>query len=178
MFFLKTPMFHVEQLNMRIVSVLISIFLLVSCDKPDPNPELRDPIFNDLNSRLAASVQALAAEKKNYDEQKEAVEAAIPQTGQLKRAQRRLYESENQLTRLEQEKKYLELKIESQRNSAKTAYMESYRKKQPWPNPEDWEAYSLEKKFRSAKKQWSVKDRIKELSQPAKPVGPPAGGGH
>ena len=163
---------------MRIFSLLISIFLLTSCDKPDPNPELKDPIYNDLNSRLAASVQALAAERKGYEEQAEAVEAAIPQTGQLKRAQRRLYDSQRQLIRLEQEKQYLELKIESQRASAKAGYMQAYKNKKPWPNPQDWEAYTLEKKFRAAKRQWSVKDRIKELSQPSKPAGSPPSGGH
>ncbi|MGE5086962.1 MAG: hypothetical protein ACM3MG_11720, partial [Bacillota bacterium] len=52
---------------MRIITAFAILFLITACNKPDPNPELKDPIYADLQTQLGAATQALEAEKKKLE---------------------------------------------------------------------------------------------------------------
>lgn len=163
---------------MRIFSLIIIILSLVACNKPDPNPELKDPIFNDLNTSLAAATQALEAEKKNLEGHEQALSDVVPQTGQIKYAQKRVGESKARINLLEQEKQYLELKIQGRKAAAKKSYAQAFKKGEPWPDPKEWESYQLEKKMRTSKRTWDVNQRLKDLGFKDEKTPEPAAGGH
>ncbi|MBV2169000.1 MAG: hypothetical protein KUL82_09850 [Bdellovibrio sp.] len=163
---------------MRIFSLIIILLSLVACNKPDPNPELKDPIYNDLNTSLAAASQALEAEKKTLEGHEQELLDVVPQTGQIKYAQKRVEESKGRITLLEQEKQYLELKIQGRKTIAKKSYTVAFSKGEPWPDPKEWESYQLEKKMRAAKKTWDVNQRLKELGFKDEKTPEPAVGGH
>lgn len=148
---------------MRIFTIILLCYALVSCNKPDPNPELKDPIYNDLNALLATTSQAIEAEKKLLSGHEKELNESIPQTGQVKRLQKRVGESKGKISRLEQEKSYLRLKIKARLKVARSTYARAYDNKEVWPNPQEWRSYEAEKKFRNAKKTWDVKDRMREL---------------
>ncbi|MEN0057832.1 MAG: hypothetical protein AAGB31_03280 [Bdellovibrio sp.] len=159
---------------------MISFFLL-ACEKPDPNPELRDPIYADLNSTLGAVSQEIEGEKKNLSDNEKALQEVIPQTGQIKYAQKRVQESKEKITRLEQEKAYLELKIENRRKSTKKSYAKAFANQEAWPDPQEWASYQAEKRLRSAKRTWDIKNRMHEAQiggPEATNHAAPAGGGH
>ncbi|WP_374076517.1 hypothetical protein [Bdellovibrio bacteriovorus] len=162
----------------RLLSVTIILFALTACNKPDPNPELKDPIYSDLTASLAATTQALEGEKKTLEEHEQTLKDVVPQTGQIKYAQKRVDESKDRITRLEQEKQYLELKIEARKKSSKKSYLKAFKKGEPWPDPKEWDSYQIEKKLRNAKRTWDVNERLKEtgFGQEKTPV--PAAGGH
>ena len=143
--------------------LFILLFLALSaCSKPDPNPELKDPIYNDLNAELGIISASLEAEKVSLKKFEEELEAVVPQTGQIKYAMKRVEDSKSKIVKLEQQKQYLELKIAARKNTAHTEYMKAYNKKETWPDPSEWRNYELEKKLRAAKRTWDVKERMKE----------------
>jgi hypothetical protein len=150
---------------MKILSFVMVLFLLTSCDKPDPNPELKDPIYSDLQSQFESKKKLLEGEIKMLEGHQHDLEMVTPQSGEIKTVQKKITESRNQISKLEQEKVYLELKIESRKKIDMITYSRAYKKKEVWPNPSELASYKIEEKLRSAKRTWSSKDRIKEFNQ-------------
>lgn len=158
------PMFHVEQWDsMKYFFVIAALLTILGCKKPDPNPELKDLIYNDLASSLEVTAKTLESEKKTLEGYIKELAEVPPQTGQNKAAQKHVEDSRAKINYFEQEKAYLELKIESRKKAARKSYLVAYEKQLPWPDQGEWRSYEMEKKFRTAKKTWDVKSRIKEL---------------
>ncbi len=160
--------------------ILPLFFLLAGCNKPDPHPELKDPVYQDYNSRKASASQALEAEKKTLEGHEQTLAEVIPQTGQIKFARKRLYESKERVTRLQQEVAYLEIKIRSRAAESRKSYRRARETGEDWPNPSEWESYQAERKLRQAKRNWDVKERMSELGFEADSKSPASaeGGGH
>lgn len=154
---------------MRIISLIIITMLFSACNKPDPQPELKDPIYQDLISSLSNTKQTLEKEKKDYEGFQQALKDVIPQTGQIKYAQKRVYESQARISRLEQEIQYLELKIMARQESARDSYTKAFKRKESWPNPIEWESYKVEKRLRAANRNWDYKDRIDTMKKEKSP---------
>nr|BFD61312.1 hypothetical protein CKG001_34190 [Bdellovibrio sp. CKG001]BFD64776.1 hypothetical protein BdHM001_34570 [Bdellovibrio sp. HM001] len=163
---------------MRIICLIILSLSLVACNKPDPNPELKDPIFNDLQANAAETSQLLEAEKKNLEGFEKELSDVVPQTGQIKYAQKRVRESKERIVRLEQEKQYLELKVDARKREAKKSYSKAFKKGDPWPDPQEWDSYQTEKRLRNAKRTWDAKERMKEAGLGQEKTPEPAAGGH
>lgn len=145
---------------MRIISLFILCILITSCNKPDAQPELRDPIYQDLVSLLAENKQSTELEKKQLDEHQQALKEVIPQTGQIKFAQKRVFESMAKINRLNQEGQYLELKIEARKQESRDSYLKAFKEGGTWPNPQEWTSYQAEKRLRASNKSWDYKERI------------------
>lgn len=167
---------------MKLITLIILTLLVVTgCNKPDPHPELKDPIYADLNSRLGGVTAELNAETKTLEGHQAELAKVVPQTGQIKYAQKRVFESEAKITRLAQEKKYLELKIEARKSESRKSYMTAFKKGETWPDMAEYDAYKAELRLRNAKTTWDVKERMKaagvlDSDKPAA-VEKPAGGG-
>lgn len=161
---------------MKYLLCLLFILAFSGCSKPDPAPELKDPIYSDLNNQYAATTQAIDAEKKVLEGHLKDLSGAIPQTGQTKLAQKRVRESKDKITRLEQEAKYLKLKIDARKKTARSSYQEAYKSQKAWPDPNEWKVYEAEKRFREAKRNWDVKQRIKDELGPKEQKNPAAEG--
>jgi len=157
---------------MKYIFALISLLFIAGCNKPEPNPELRDPIYADLNTRLGEVTGQIATEKKNLEGFQTALKEVVPQTGQVKFAQKRVNDSEDKLVRLNQEKDYLELKSKDRLASTKHNYLVAFRKGETWPDPKEYESYKIEQKLRKAKMSWDVKERMKEAGLLPDSAGP------
>lgn len=147
---------------MRKILLVILTLYLASCNKPIPNPELKDPIYNDLNVRLTEASQLLTAEQNTLKTHEKELQEAVPQTGQTIQAQKRVFESQNKITKIEQEIQYLKLKASARKKDAIQSYKKAFEKNEIWPEPQEWEQYQKEKKARNAPKEWSVKNRLME----------------
>lgn len=152
---------------MRFFSFLITILVvsIVGCSRPDPNPELMDPIYSDLNSQLGETSRGIVEEEKKLEEHKKALSEVIPQTGQIKFATKRVFESEARIVKLKQEQQWLALRIEERKAYTKDKYLRAFKNKELWPDPAELEQYKLEKKLRSAKRTWDVKQRLSDAGQ-------------
>lgn len=142
--------------------ICLSIFctLLISCEKPDPMPEARDPIYQDMLAQLSMAEKNLQdAEKKKLDQEKE-LSIAKPQTGEYKRAQARLYEASHAVDIMKQQTKYWKIRILERRKTTRLKYLRAYKDKKPWPDPSEYSEYLAEGRLRKAKLNWDVKQRI------------------
>ncbi len=167
MFFEFYPMFHVEHRGfMRFFAIILISMLLFGCNKPNPTPENLDQIYADLNARAAEMKKAVEAEEKQLEEHKKALSEVVPQTGQIKYAQKRVYESEAKIQRLKQEVQWLEISAKERQKNARISYLKAFKKGEAWPDPKEYEDYKEQMKLRNIKLTWSVKDRMKEAGLP------------
>lgn len=83
-----------------------------------------------------------------------------PQTGQIKYAQKRVFEAQDKIAKLEQLEKYWKLKAIERKAFSRRKYLEAYSKKETWPNPQEYEEYLAEKKLIEAPRAWNVKSRL------------------
>lgn len=166
---------------MRIYLLLFIIgsLALSGCKKPDPHPELKDPIFLDLQRELGEAQKAVDAEKANLEEHKKNLQSAVPQTGQIKYAQKRYNDSVALISKLQQMVKYWEVRLDTRQSDARKQYLEAYNKEKPWPDPKEWEEYQSIQKMQHIQKTWSVQNRINELglNKKPKPASSEHGGG-
>lgn len=167
----KTAFFRSSTWNM--LRILFVCLFLAACSKPDPQPELKDRIYLDMKSELDISEKALAEVQKTLAEHQAALGKVVPQTGQIRYAQKRVWEAEAATSKIEQQKKYWIIRMDDRKMYVRKKSLESFHKGQEWDDPKEWEAYDTEKRLRRAKLQWDVRQRredfLKELSKPAIP---------
>ncbi len=159
------PMFYVEHMKNTTSGsflALFCLFLLVSCNKRDPNPELSDAVYLDLRTELEIAQKNLAAEETQNKKVKEDLDLVTPQTGQYKFAQKRYFESMNNLDLYKQQVKYFEISLELRKHEAKVRYLESLTKNgRPWPDNKEIEDYKIRLKLQKAKLGWGKKPEEK-----------------
>ncbi len=162
---------------MERILLLFLPFLLFSCNKPEPTPEIRDPIYQAYKSQLDLAKKAAAEAIKTLEEKKAALEKVKPQTGQIKYAQKRYWDTQRTIDSLLQQEKYWTVKIKEREDTARTEYLKAFKSGKTWPDPKEFQEYSAEKRLREARLQWDTKDRIQkskaETLKPAKSA--PAG---
>ncbi|PWU22595.1 MAG: hypothetical protein C5B49_00355 [Bdellovibrio sp.] len=158
-----------HQKKMRLILSVVSLLaagLLISCNKRDPTPENRDPLFLELDARRRQTDQDLAAARAAYEEAQSKLLDVAPQTGQIKYAQKRIADTEERITKLEQLLKYYEIKYESQRWRAREAYLLAEFDNKPWPNQQEREDFLESLRAESSPHTWSVSDRRASLGLP------------
>ncbi len=147
--------------------------MAIGCDKPDPTPELGDGIFQDLNAQLAATQKMIADATKQLDEHKANVHKAKPQTGQIKFAEKRVWDTEKAIDLLVQQEKYWKIRIAERKKVARIEYLKAFKDGKSWPDPKELEEYKVEKRLRQAKLQWDVRQRISDNKKEAKAAAAP-----
>jgi hypothetical protein len=159
------PMFYVEHMKNTALGsflTLFCLFLLVSCNKRDPNPELSDVVYLDLLAELEIAQKNLTSEKAQNIKTKEDLDLVTPQTGQYKFAQKRYFESLNNLDLYKQQVKYFEINLELRKHETKVRYLESLTKNgRPWPDSKEIENYKARLKLQKAKLSWGKKPEEK-----------------
>jgi hypothetical protein len=155
-------MFYVEHMKNILKTPFLLFFLLfsvVSCQKRDPNPENSDVIYNDLKAELEIAQKNLAEEQTQNARTKKDLDAVVPQTGQRKYAQKRYFESLNNLDLYSQQAKYFEIALELRKQEAKNRYLESLTPNgRKWPDPLEIDDYRVRLKLQHAKLTWGKKD--------------------
>ncbi len=160
-----------------ILVLLLTLPLAISCSRPEPTPELRDPIYQDFLSQKSATEKGLAEAQKKMDEYSEAVKKAAPQTGQAKQNLKKYYEMERRAITLSQQLRYWDIRIEERLIASRLEYRQAFSKGLTWPNPKEFETYRAEKKLRAARLQWDQKERVRELKMGSRSVAGTSEGG-
>lgn len=154
--------------------LIVLCALALSCKKEDPTPELSDKIFKDLQAELEIAKKNTQNEESQQKKVFEELQKVIPQTGQRKYAEKRVFDSQGQLTTYQQQEKYFEVKLEERRIYVRKRYLESLLPNgRPWPAPEEDAEYELRLKLRRAKLDWDKKSvpRGTASAEKAKPGG-------
>jgi len=154
----------VEQ-NMRKIALFILTICFLGCNKPNPHPELIDPIYADLQKRSADIKKLVEDQKKIVVDFEKQLKEVKPQTGQNKYAEKRYYESKLVLEKLEQLASYYEVRIESRLKYAKAEYLKAWNEKKSWPDPAEYKEYEAITNEQHKKMTWNVQDRIKKYKE-------------
>lgn len=144
----------------HITLLIILLLALVGCEKMDPAPELKDPIYKDLQDQLSSAQKQLSDEIKVLSDHNKALTAVVPQTGQIKYAKKRVFDSQNRISRFEQQVMYWKIRIVERQKHTRREYAQAFHSKKEWPRPEEYQQYLSEKRLRAAKNNWDSRERI------------------
>lgn len=146
--------------------VLLALLGLAACNSKDPNPELVDPLYLELEKELKSVEADLKTAEEAVSAAEDTMKKVVPQTGQIKYATKRLNEARARLTQVKQIRQYFAVKIESRKWAAREAYLKAYYEKKPWPEMEPLETYRLNKALGATSREWSAKKRREQLGFP------------
>jgi hypothetical protein len=150
---------------LRVLISFFCVFLLLGCEKPNPNPENIDPIYADLQKRQAEAHSQVEGAKKDLESHEKELQDAVPQTGQNKYALKRIEETKEKLNHLEQMELYYEFHVKSRLKDDRISYLKAYKAKKPWPPPEEIEAYEATKRLEEAPRTWDARARLQQAKQ-------------
>lgn len=140
------------------------LFFLSSCTQKISNPELTDEIYKDLIVELDIVNKSLESEEKNLIVLNNELEAAVPQTGQIKFSRKKVYDAEGRIDVLKQQKQFFQIKIEQRMQYVRLRYDESLRKGgRPWPDKSEIDMYKAVVKFNRDKLEWERERGMKKL---------------
>ncbi len=147
------PMFYVEHF-MKYLIISIFFAFLAGCTAPDPNPELKDVVYIDLAKELELTKKSIEQTEKELEDRALAAQKSVPQSGQLKALEKKVFETQNYLQKLGQQKQFFEIKLELRKNLVGSKYNESLKGGRPWPDPEEVSNYNLRLKLHREQIGW------------------------
>ena len=155
-------MFYVEHTMKYLILAIFALFL-ASCNKKDPHPELSDEIYKDLQAEAEVATKALEEEEKMLVSLMKERDKVIPQTGQIKYADKKVNDSEARLNILKQRKQFFEIKIELRKHEVQQRYAESLRPNgRPWPDTKEVEIYKAVAQFQREKLEYEKNKGMKK----------------
>lgn len=137
------------------IGIILVAWLVTGCSRPHPEPEKLDPIYLDLKaeeSKAQTAAEALADEIKIG---KEELAKLPPRDPGRRKAEQDLRNQTSQLIQIEQMQQYYQIRAKQRVAYARDEYLKAFERNQPWPKPEDFEAYKKSKQLQSIDKNWS-----------------------
>lgn len=155
-------------MNSLFICILISSICLVSCRRPDKNPEFSDRIYIDMQAELRSAEQAEAAIHKKIEEAELDLQKSEPRSLERKNAANDLFKAKEADQRAKQDIEYIKIRLVQRKYEYSKAYNKAFSENAPWPPIGEFEAYIVNKKLRSASKNWS--DRVPRPSRQEDPA--------
>ena len=147
-----------EQLITRVLRLAILsllMFLMVACSKEDPNPELKDPIYQDLLSEYKKHKKMLEDAEKALVKTEEELAKVDIRSIDRKIQSREYKKAVKGIVKLREQTEFYRIKSELRKVYGRKAYRIAYREKKEWPDPKEFEDYNINKKLRAAPRNWS-----------------------
>lgn len=152
----------------------IVLFLSLSisgCDKEDPNPELRDPIWKDLSERAAAYEKQRDESKAKLKGLREKLESVEPNSMDLKDVRRDIAKTEKALLGAEQLARYYKIRAERRKVEDKIAARAALDAGKEWPDKSEYSDYLVNERVHEINLNWNsrvpkLQDRL--VRKPAK----------
>ncbi|MCX7978380.1 MAG: hypothetical protein N2578_05195 [Bdellovibrionaceae bacterium] len=132
--------------------LFVFLVLLVGCNRPDPAPELRDPVYLDIQEELNLAIKSLDEAKKRLSDHELALKSARPQTGEIRWARRKYERAVADVEYYEQQVKYWTLKLQSRKLHSRVSYNKAFRNNLPWPDEHEFKEYSSIRSLHRAKR--------------------------
>lgn len=146
-------------LQQRIILLLFVALTFVGCNSPDPHPELKDSIYQDMAQQKDQTSKDLEAAIKKLEGHKAELKKVVPQTGQIKFIEKRIWETQTLIDSFKQQQKYWVIRLDQRRDYVRRKSLEAFNEGKPWSDPKEFEAYQTEKRLRLAKLDWDTKSR-------------------
>jgi|GEM_PF-6944453 len=146
--------------------LLLLIILACSCNKPDPAPWKKDPVYLEIEKKRTALQSSVEAQKTEVKAMRETLKNATPQTGESRNARAKLEKQIAFLEKLNQELRLYTYLQNSRLEISQRGYLESLRNKTAWPPEEEKEEFVLNEEMSAKKRNWNVEERIKQSRLP------------
>ena len=137
--------------------LLYVALILVGCKKEDPNPELLDPIFKDLEARAAAYGRNVEEAKAKIGPLKEQIEKTEARSIDLKNLEKELAKEKIKLMNSEQLERYYKIRAERRKLTGRLAYKKAFSADQPWPDPREYSDYLVNIRLQEANRNWGAR---------------------
>jgi hypothetical protein len=134
----------------------ISVILLAGCRHEEPNPEIFDPIYQDLVKSQKDSETELELEKKKHEEALVALERALPVTIELKNARKEVEKTTHNLVVINQRAHYARIRADRRLVIARAASHEAFINGKDWPPPEERIQYQTNRRLVTAPRNWAA----------------------
>ena len=128
---------------------------MCSCERRDESPEKSDVIYIDLQKEFDLMEKQLAGAEVEHLVKIDDYKNVIPQSGQKKPYEKKLFDSENTLKRLRQQKQFFQISSEQRKDYVRMRYNEGFGKSgRPWPDTKEIEQFERAKKLQREKITW------------------------
>jgi hypothetical protein len=140
------------------------------CEKPEPNPEGRDPIYQDLAALQKSTEGDLATESKKLDDLDKEIGAMKTRDSAKLHAMGVRSSMEKRILQMKQMAQYYEIRATERKAYDEKDYLEAFNAERAWPDPATVAEYQARKKLRNASRNWE--DHVpKSTRYMAKPTG-------
>lgn len=168
-------MFYVEHSKLdQLLHLLLATcaFLSLSaCDRPLSEPELHDPIYLDMQKGVKEWERATIDFEKKIEENKKDLAGMSNKDPMRHRVRAEIYEQERTLLKMKEKELHEQLLLEKRKEVSRAEYARARERKEPWPNPEEYEGFKAAQRLRASSRNWD--DRVPKLKQSGLPNPPP-----
>lgn len=174
---MKSPendeLFHVEHYEYSLFKLckfafLCLMLMIPACKSEDPEPEKKDPIYNDLLKEETNAKTAASIETKKIDELTKEYQKSEVRTIERKSVARDISTSQEALRKYEQQIEYFRIALIKRKYEAQTSYKRAQAEDKPWPDSKEISAYLQEKKMLAVSRNWNI--RVPKPSNPVNSV--------
>ena len=151
--------------NFLLFSILAMVFM--GCRKPDPTPEIRDPIYLDIQSQLKAAQGEVKSAMTEFKENEANLEKIEPYTRQSKTFWQKYWASQKKLRKAEQKLHFLNLHLINRKYEARNSYIRAYNIKAEadWPSSSQFRRYKLNKRLKNAPRTWDSENIARQINE-------------
>jgi hypothetical protein len=156
-------------MNTRILCLLLIALTSLGCKREDPNPELRDPIYNDLLSERAMHTKMKEEIIKKIEVAEKELAKTRPRTMERKNAANDLEKLEHKLIKSNEMIEYYDIRAKLRYTDVRRSYKQAFLSGDEWPNPEEHKAYLVNKRLLNASRMWDdrvPKSRMQQVDRP------------
>jgi hypothetical protein len=136
------------------IALLSLLTCLSACSRPNPEPEKLDPIYLDLKAEEAKAQTAVEVLSEEIKAAKDELAKLPPRDPGRRKAEQDLRNRASQLVQVEQMQLYYQIRAKQRVAYAREEYLKAFERDQPWPKPEDFDAYKKSKELRAVDKNW------------------------
>jgi hypothetical protein len=130
---------------------------ICACSKEDPNPEARDPIYDDLTKRMTEHQKNVDEAKAKIAELSDKLEKAEPNTIEKRDMERDLAKARHMLTDSDQWARYYKIRSERRKIVDKLVYKEAFAAKKDWPDPHEYSDYMTNRRLVEINRNWNAR---------------------
>lgn len=128
---------------------------MVGCNNPEPTPELRDPIYQDLKSEESKLEKDIEAKEKDLEGIKEQQPNLADNDYQKKLNRDEIFRLQNEIRKMKQKKEFYTVSSESRQIFARKQYLEYFKQGKEWPPADVKERYFEAKKMEDSPMKWT-----------------------
>lgn len=126
-----------------------------ACKSEDPNPQLKDPIYNDLVKEYSNAQSMVEKEEKKLEGlEKELLKAAV-RTIERRSAQKDIDNSHAALRKYQQQAEYYRIAVIKREVESRASYKRAFAAEKEWPDKKEFENYKQDLKMRAVSRNWS-----------------------